>query len=424
MYESSVEFKMFEEIEQVKYSNLYYIQNKFYFFTTKQNVNLKSIKTLGCPEHTGNIDKEYYTIKPIVKYFDNYENLKNYTEKLNCIEYKKPTLYFSHYFEHNVAHGLYDALYPIYLCYLSFFDGDYEPFNMFVNVLIDPGGWCMPKKYIPTRFWVLNMFKDFCFNGEFIINSSQDSLNNIKFTTLLSGSCYGGISSVNKNFIMYGKDIFGLEKFRNRFLKTYDITPITRNKINIAIINSERYTEGERETLKKIMNNYSNRTDVNIFNINWREIPNFKDQLKIINNCDIHISGCGTSMLNFPFLQEKSIHINLGTLLNNSNHSLLETNLCLLSNEIYCENYNIYKHKKILFHELKIMIDQNIHNLKNKIYLESEIPIYTKKWQEFCKKNPDKSDEIIRRLRGETNPSWIANRFPDTIILYDPEIYN
>ena len=78
----------------------------------------------------------------------------------------------------------------------------------------------------------------------------------------------------------------------------------------------------------------------------------------------------------------------------------------------------------LLFHELKIMIDQNIHNLKNKIYLESEIPIYTKKWQEFCKKNPNKSDEIIRRLRGETNPSWIANRFPDTIILYDPEIYN
>lgn len=107
-----------------------------------------------------------------------------------------------------------------------------------------------------------------------------------------------------------------------------------------------------------------------------------------------------------------------------NNEQLLETNLCLLSNEIYCENYNIYKHKKILFHELKIMIDKNIHNLKNKIYLESEIPIYTKKWQEFCKKNPNKSDEIIRRLRGETNPSWIANRFPDTIILYDPEIYN
>jgi len=438
MNETLAEFKRFEEIEQVKYTNLYYIKNKFYYFTTKKNIdlwkilynvdldedkniNLKSIKTLGCPEHTGRINEEIYIIKPTIKYFENYDKLNKYIEKLNCKEYKKPTLYFSHYYQHNIGHGLYDALYPIYLCYLSFFNNaEYETFNMFVNILIDPGGWCMPKKYIPTRWWVLNIFKDFCFNGELIIRPK----NNIKFNTLISGSWRGGISSVNKRFVMYGKDIFGLEKFRNRFLKIYNIKSIVRNKINIGIINSERYTKEERKNLHKIVNVFSDRKDAKIFYIDWKEIPKFKNQIEFIYNCDIHISGCGTSMMNFPFLKKNSIHINLGTFFNKSVYSLMETNICLLSNEIYCENYNIYKHKKILYHELKNMIDKNIYNFKNKIFLKSELPIYTKKWQEFCKKNPKKADVFIKRLRGETKPNWIGNRYPDTIILYIPKIYN
>ena len=425
MNETSSEFKKFEEIDQVKYTNLYYINNKFYYLTTKKNINIKSIKTLGCPEHTGRIDKDLYIINPIIKYFENDEILNKYIVNLNCKEYKTPTLYFSHYYEHNIGHGLYDALYPIYLCYLSFFNNsEYEAFNMFVNILVDPGGWCMPPKYIPTRCWVLNIFKDFCLNGEFIIRLPQKSLNNIKFNTLVSGSWNGGISSVNKKFIMYGKDIFGLEKFRNRFLKIYNIRRTVKNKINIVIINSERYTEEEKNNLNKIITFYSNRDDVNIFYIHWKNILSFKKQLEIIHNCDIHISGCGTSMMNFPFLKKNSIHINLGTLFNKSIYSLMETNICLLSNEIYCENYDIYKQKKILFHELKNIIDKNICNLKNKIYLKSKLPIYTKKWQDFCKKNPKKSVEIIKQLRGETTPNWIGNRYPDTVMLYIPDIYN
>ena len=86
---------------------------------------------------------------------------------------------------------------------------------MFVNLLIDPGGWRMPQNYIPTREWVLKVFKDFCFNGDFIIKPRI----NIKFNTLIAGSFNGGISFVNKKFIMFGKELFALEKFRNRFLK-------------------------------------------------------------------------------------------------------------------------------------------------------------------------------------------------------------
>ena len=130
-------------------------------------------------------------------------------------------------------------------------------------------------------------------------------------------------------------------------------------------------------------------------------------------------------MMNFPFLKENSIHINLGTLFDKHKlvYSLMETNICLLSNDIYCDMYDIYNHKSILFDKLKNSIDTHIHNLKNKCYFKSELPLYTKKWQLFCHKYPDKANEYIERLRGQKNPNWIGNRYPDTVILYDPEIY-
>ena len=49
---------------------------------------------------------------------------------------------------------------------------------------------------------------------------------------------FSGISSVNKEFEMPGKNIKALEKFRNRMLEVYDIRSIPRSKedINILII--------------------------------------------------------------------------------------------------------------------------------------------------------------------------------------------
>ena len=106
---------------------------------------------------------------------------------------------------------------------------------MFLNILIDPGGWRMPENYVATRDWVLNVFNDFCLGGEFMYKNN--TTRNIKFNTLLVGGWHAGISFVNKKFIMPGKDILALEKFRDRFLKAYNINPPKKtNKIKITIV--------------------------------------------------------------------------------------------------------------------------------------------------------------------------------------------
>ena len=124
-----------------------------------------------------------------------------------------------------------------------------------------------------------------------------------------------------------------------------------------------------------------------------------------MNETDIQISGAGTSMLNFPFLNDNCVHVNLGvqSYAPNNVPSLLETNLCLLSNTIFCEFYDVYKYVKIEYDEIKYLIDKNINNLNNNNNknLQTTIPIFTKKWRELCSKK--NMNEIIYRMNNEKN---------------------
>lgn len=418
--DSNVNYINIENILHAKYSNLYYINSKFYYFTIKNNKkNIKKMKTLGGPEHLRRLHENDYNILPIIKYFNNKLDLEKYVLTLKIKNIITPTLHFSHYYDHNIAHGLYDALYPIFLCYLRFFkEKKYDLFNMFINILIDPGGWKMPNGYIATRDWVLNVFKDFCMGGKLLLSNNTNY--NIKFDTLLVGGWHAGISFVNNKFIMPGKNIYALEKFRNRFLKAYNILSSKKTKkLKILIINSKRYSKEEKKNLIKILVEYTRKNDIEIQFINWKNIPNFKEQLKIINNADIHISSAGTSMLNFPFLKDNSIHINLGVRSfwhSIPKPSLMETNICLLSNNITCEFYDIYKHKKVLYNETKLLIDKCIYNFKNNIYLKTTPPDYIIKWQKICETYPKESQEMIDKMNGEMEPCLIFYRFPDFLI--------
>ena len=53
----------------------------------------------------------------------------------------------------------------------------------------------------------------------------------------------------------------------------------------------------------------------------------------------------------------------------------METNICLLSNNILCDFYDIYKYKLVLLNETKLLLDKNINNLKIKCIYNQNNPI-------------------------------------------------
>ena len=136
--ESRVNYIKIDDILHAKYNNLYLINNKLFYLTINKNIILKKVRTLGGPLLIpSNKNCEIY---PTVMYFNTITDLNNYVKTLNFRIFSETTLFFSHFFQHNIAHGLFDSLYPIYLCYLRFFnDNKFEKLNLFIELLFIQG---------------------------------------------------------------------------------------------------------------------------------------------------------------------------------------------------------------------------------------------------------------------------------------------
>ena len=74
-HDKEIIIESFETLEQKynvnfyynKYTNLYYLNDHFYYFIVKTDKqDLKTVKLLGGPEHSGVIPKDVYMFKPII----------------------------------------------------------------------------------------------------------------------------------------------------------------------------------------------------------------------------------------------------------------------------------------------------------------------------------------------------------------------
>lgn len=409
---SIAEFKTIEGVLHVKYNNLFYINNEFLFLTINNDTILNEVKIIGGPEHSGQIKRAEYMFKPRIIVFRDIDELTDYVNTHNNLIFiKKIVNYFGHYYDHNVAHGLYDALYPSFLTLLSFFNENESYINL-INVLY-VNGWSFNGD--ASREYVLDIFNKFSGSSETLIKGKLNGI--YKFDTFISGSEYAGISSVNKNGIMPGKPMFALEKFRNRMYQSYKIELSKKhNEINILILKSDRTSDFENNCLE-LINKELNRMGYNSKFISWKSIKTFKEQLEILSKIDIHISPAGTTMLNFPFLKDNSVHINLGVnkILPYKFPTLLEVNCCLASNNIYCDFYDIFTYKQILFKPLMSIIIDNIQNLQNNVIKYTKEPNFIKIWKELCIDFKD-IQQLISAMNGENNLNLIPYRHIDMIV--------
>ena len=390
---STIEYKHGDNIyyTRANFKNLYFINGKFEYFSFDKDIILEKIM----------ISKNEF-LDITVKYFENINEIKKYLLNKNIEVISDVTTYCSHFYDWNVAHGLYDTLYPIYLLYLHFFNNDAD-FNIFLKLKYITG-WRFPG--VASRDWVLNIFKKFS-GGDLI----TDLKKNYKFDNIIIGHGLSGISNVIKYGVMPGKEFYALEKFRDRMYNKYEIN-INSNKNNVIIINSNRYSNDEMSELLKVQKYFLDNS-YNCFFVNWAKIISFEKQLEIMKDVYIHISGAGSSMLNFPFLRNNAIHINMG--FNKIDGckipGLLEVNCCLLSNNIKFLYYDIFKHKEIKYGPCVKLFEEFILTKK-----EQDIPKYIKIWNEFCLKDKENMDKILLRMNAIEEPHLMGYRHPEILV--------
>ena len=362
----------------------YYKDVVFYkgnFYTDKKNITQASLH---------NRFNEPYSLYDI-------DELK--LSSLNDIECYDKGIIFVHGFDSNMAHLLWDVIYPSWYG-LFYYSEEYH--NIDFQYMSTTH---MYEKYGDK--WHKDVVEKFSGNKLTTPKLIQDIYINkpLKIPWLIVGCKQVGIGNVDTNFCAKRelKDHLNdpIECFVNRIYFRYNIQrntfinkpPHEEFPINIIYIKNKRpYNKIDilfDELQKENLNNYTFKI------IDWSHY-NFETQLNILNSTRIIICGVGTARGNTPFLPKGSIEIQTNThslnLPNNINY--FDYHIGTLSKYVKVLNINKYSlieaKNNLYSQDLKSYINNAINNFSNTIFpvkLEDNRPLDVIKLNNYIKNN-------------------------------------
>ena len=379
----------------VEYKNLYSIEGVIYYFSLKSE-NLPLVNKFT----------DSYKWAPIVKVFNNEEEIESYLFKFqNKQEIELSTLGDNLWYG-NIGHALWDGLYPLYLALIKFGYVD----NLFTLLSSDWDNKQTMSYDIITKF-----------SGNHLMEYNHlDKEKIIYFKTLVAGTGITGNRVMNKEYTLYGEKEYGaLSMFKKRLLKAYYINidkPINK-KLKAIIIRNKRFNDYELSVIEQIVNIYKNKLDIKF--IDWyHDYKSFEEQLKELEDVDIHITGPGTGMMYMPFLKKGAVNINLGyiehTQTNTSRPNLfikdstaidhilpgwMEQSVCAAANYVNTLYYDRFTYNTLEVLEMVSIINKAINIVEEGIILNNNYNIDALVFKEYCKR-VNNADDVVRHLTG------------------------
>lgn len=369
----------------VEYKNIYLVNGEFQYLTL-DNVHLPDANTFTNTS----------AWKPIVKTFQSQDDITNYITRItqnspNMIIYELCAL-CSIWWGWNIGHALFDGFYPIYLALVKF---SYEHSKFYlITDTIDKNA--MITDIIDKFSGNPVIFRDD------LINISKNQT--IYFKTLVVGTGNTGNRVINTKYTLYGqKEFNALTLFKQRIYSSYDISYdklVNYDCLKVAIIDNIRYSKDEISVLHKFAESMTSQNYI-IKYIKWNDYKTFGEQLNILKDIDIQITGPGTGMMYTPFIKKGGVNINLGYMertqtnhrrpniviknLAKNDHSFpgwMEQSVCsaadYMSNIYYDRtNYNTIEYIELILTFNKALkniyggfIQTNNHNYDAKIFIE------------------------------------------------------
>jgi hypothetical protein len=407
-----------QEHLSIKYENLYSINGAITYLTTDSTIN---------PPHVTKF-MNMYGWRPEIRVFDTEGQIQEYLSTFENKQEIELSVIGDNIWYGNMGHALWDGFYPLYLSLLKF---GYKNEN-FVYLTSDWHNKQIMAYDVITKF-----------SGNNLVEYHQlDKSKLIHFKTLVAGTGAAGTSIVNQDYEMYGRKYDAIRLYKERMYNSYGLQfdKSINDKLKIVIVNNKRYSEQERQILDKIIEFYKNQYNIKF--IDWGNDYNqvFGNQLKELEDVDIHISGPGTGIVYMPFLKKGAVNINLGYMeypqintirpnikvegYNNDNWCFpgyLEEPMHAAVDYVSTLYYDRYEHNDIEFEPLKNIIEQAIHIINNKELTTNNHFIDAKVFIEYCKRS-GKGKELSNYLTGiaffidlfvnehpQTTPSHLVN---------------
>ncbi len=377
-------YKTIDTSEQlsIEYKNLYSINGVIYYFST-------SVESLPYV----NKFTDSYSWAPQLKVFNNEEEINSYLLSFkNKQEIHLSTLGDNLWYG-NIGHALWDGLYPLYVALIKFGYKD-APFTL----LTSP--WDNKKS---MAYDIITKFS----GSKLLEYHNLDKSKIIHFKTLVAGTGSAGNRVINKSYTLYGeKEYKALTLFKERLLKVYNIKvdKLLNKKPKVIIIKNKRFTSYEISIIQDIVDSYKDKLDIKY--IDWyHDYQSFDEQLKELEDVDIHISGPGTGMMYMPLLKKGAVNINLGYMeytqtntarpnlfikqLSDSDHILpgwMEQCVCAGANYVSTIYYDRFTYNNLETGELSKLLDQAISLVQTNTTLTNNHNIDALVFIEYCKR--------------------------------------
>jgi hypothetical protein len=377
----------------VKYENIYAIDGELFYFTLNKDQAVPSVNKFTNASGW----------QPRIKYFQDLNEMDKYINSFVNKQTIELSVLGDNWWKHN---ALFDGFYPLYLALVKF--------NYINDDFVLLSDTWNEKQLI--AYDIITKFS----GNQMMDYYNLDKSKFIHFKTLVAGTGNTGNRVMNKKYTIYGeKEYNALSHFKSRMLTRHSINvdrPInTGSNINIIIIENKRYSTDELVAINKLIEYYKN-IGINIKYVDWSKYPSFTEQMKQIEDADVHISGPGTGMMRMPFLKKGAVNINLGYMEHSQTNGArpnifikdckysdfifpgwMEQSICSGASYVSTLYYDRINYNNLEIEPLIEITDKAISIVNNGFLLKNNLNIDAQIFTEYCRRSPT-SDQYCQYL--------------------------
>lgn len=254
-----------------------------------------------------------------IKRFPNTAEMNQFLQEIKPKKHEGLSLIYSAIWHQNVGHALWDGLYPAYTALVQLG----MPFEKYRSVIDIPPD-CNDPRQADGKCMSEGIFRTFG-GGEWMPMYQNDMQQGWhQFTHAVGGSGRKGARIFNRDLELNGgRELNAAWLFRQRMYKSHGVEPPATRTLSSAnrtgplqgiIVSNKRYTPQSISMMQILATDTKevNGGAIVLRYIDYTTFKDFAEQLRMLRDVAVHVSGVGTGQCYAPFLPDGSVHVNLG----------------------------------------------------------------------------------------------------------------
>lgn len=242
---------------------------------------------------------------------------------------KNATLYptgltagFAAFYPVNIGHGIFDGIWGIFVGLVRMGLKDDAPFHP----LLLECRWGSSFGFVSDIFRAASLE-----NSLSACKPPNPKGGSVRFPLFALGNGHIAQRSMNPEYELPGGRI-ALRKFRDRVFSSLGIQPRKdhtscprkNTTLRVNIFHNKRYSSAERSVMEDVIKRSKEFPNISVRYVDWSTLKTTKDQIKMVADTDVYVSGPGTGLMLSTFLNDGSVVLNLGQMVSGTVNQRVE----------------------------------------------------------------------------------------------------